>query len=373
MLALTVKPTHGQAQETITVSEQVFYDELTPYGQWVEDEEYGYVWVPDVDDGFRPYFTNGHWVMTEYGNTWVSSYSWGWAPFHYGRWVYDYYYGWMWVPGYEWGPAWVCWRYGGGYYGWAPLGPWFAVTVTFGAYNCPGNWWVFIPQHHIYHRHYIYEPRYDRVINNTTIINNTYINQRNKTTYVVGPRVDEVRAATGTDVTIHTLVPARRPGLTRTEQQKVEIYNPEIDKQEDRSLTKPNSTVKSRRTIEKEPQPVREPGDTRPVYKQERTKLEPAIPQRSPVETKPAPVQRQPTVPVQQPVPRQRVPETPRKEPVHTIPGKAPAQQREPVRQPSKPASRPAPAVRPVERTPAPVQRKEMQQPAQPMERPRTR
>ena len=30
-------------------------------------------------------------------------------------------YGWVWVPGYEWGPAWVSWRTGGDYVGWAPL------------------------------------------------------------------------------------------------------------------------------------------------------------------------------------------------------------------------------------------------------------
>ena len=31
--------------------------------------------------------------------------------------------GWVWVPGYTWAPAWVSWRYGDGYAGWAPLPP----------------------------------------------------------------------------------------------------------------------------------------------------------------------------------------------------------------------------------------------------------
>ncbi|HXO42039.1 MAG TPA: DUF6600 domain-containing protein, partial [Thermoanaerobaculia bacterium] len=47
----------------------------------------------------------------------------GWATYHYGRWAYDSDYGWEWIPGYEWGPAWVAWRNGGGYIGWAPLPP----------------------------------------------------------------------------------------------------------------------------------------------------------------------------------------------------------------------------------------------------------
>src|SRR6185437_3876855 len=68
------------------ISDQEFYDALEPYGTWVSDPEYGDVWVPDVEDGFRPYATRGHWVVTEYGNVWVSRYRWGWATFHYGRW-----------------------------------------------------------------------------------------------------------------------------------------------------------------------------------------------------------------------------------------------------------------------------------------------
>ena len=110
-----------KAQFSASISFGVFYDELEPYGQWIDDPQYGYVWVPDVGPGFRPYYTGGHWVMTRYGSMWVSDYDWGWAPFHYGRWVYSPYYGWSWIPDYDWGPAWVSWRSGGCYYGWAPL------------------------------------------------------------------------------------------------------------------------------------------------------------------------------------------------------------------------------------------------------------
>ena len=114
MVALPYKT---RAQEGGEISFQTFYDQLQPYGTWVDDATYGNVWIPDVDADFRPYGTAGHWVLTDYGNTWVSDYDWGWAPFHYGRWRYDDYYGWEWIPGYEWGPAWVNWRTGGGYYG----------------------------------------------------------------------------------------------------------------------------------------------------------------------------------------------------------------------------------------------------------------
>src|SRR6266496_4345326 len=102
----------GTAQVNVDISYQTFYDELSPYGEWIDYPEYGYVWVPEVDD-FRPYSTGGHWVWTDdYGWMWASDYDWGWAPFHYGRWTYDDWYGWIWVPGYEWSPAWVEWRTG---------------------------------------------------------------------------------------------------------------------------------------------------------------------------------------------------------------------------------------------------------------------
>ena len=69
------------------ITYQQFYDDLSPYGNWVNYQGYGYVWAP-YEQGFRPYYNNGHWVYTNYGWTWVSGYDWGWAPFHYGRWLF---------------------------------------------------------------------------------------------------------------------------------------------------------------------------------------------------------------------------------------------------------------------------------------------
>ncbi|HEX4403447.1 MAG TPA: DUF6600 domain-containing protein [Polyangia bacterium] len=103
-----------------------FDSSLSPYGAWVDDPTYGRVWVPSsavVGGGFTPYASNGHWAMTEYGWTWASDWDWGWAPFHFGRWAVMSGLGWGWVPGTLWGPAWVSWRSGGGYVGWAALPP----------------------------------------------------------------------------------------------------------------------------------------------------------------------------------------------------------------------------------------------------------
>src|SRR5690348_14538450 len=91
MFLLNFSATGISAQPQEDASIKVFYDALSPFGQWLYDKNYGYVWTP-ADKKLRPYYTNGQWVMTEHGSTWVSLYPWGWAPFHYGRWVYDSYY-----------------------------------------------------------------------------------------------------------------------------------------------------------------------------------------------------------------------------------------------------------------------------------------
>jgi hypothetical protein len=108
-----------------------FHEELAPYGQWTTHESYGEVWVPRVQAGWRPY-TTGHWAYTDQGWAWMADEPWGWATFHYGRWFYNQGIGWAWVPGNTWAPAWVAWRSGGGYVGWAPLPPSIEFTAEGG-------------------------------------------------------------------------------------------------------------------------------------------------------------------------------------------------------------------------------------------------
>ncbi len=100
---------------------------LAAHGAWVEVGSYGRCWRPaHMAVGWRPY-GHGQWVWTDCGWYWSSNEPWAWACYHYGSWVYDPSWGWVWIPQTEWAPAWVSWRVGGGYIGWAPLGPpgWF--------------------------------------------------------------------------------------------------------------------------------------------------------------------------------------------------------------------------------------------------------
>ena len=246
LLLLLTGTTQSAKAQYDDVSLQTFYDELSPYGTWINDPEYGYVWRPDVDQReFRPYYTNGRWAMTEYGNTWVSNYDWGWAPFHYGRWMYNRYNNWVWLPDTTWGPAWVDWRSGGGYYGWAPMGPSINININIGRrYVTPDYCWNFIPSGHIYYNSY---PRYysgrNRVyIQNTVIINNTYV--RNNRTYYSGPRIDDVRRATNQNVTVYNVSRTSRTGGNRIENNTVNVYAPRPSRGSDNAKAAPREAVR---------------------------------------------------------------------------------------------------------------------------------
>ncbi|MFC5408090.1 DUF6600 domain-containing protein [Larkinella bovis] len=198
-------PQKTMAQPGVDMPVESFYDELEPYGDWVQNADYGRVWMPRVEADFQPYATNGHWAITEYGNTWVSDYDWGWAPFHYGRWLFDDYYGrWIWVPDREWGPAWVSWRSGGGYYGWAPLGPGMGINVNINI-NLPFNYWCFVPQMYFtspsVYNYCLPRTRVVNVYHNTTIINNVY--RYNNRSYGYGPRREEIERYTRRSVPVY--------------------------------------------------------------------------------------------------------------------------------------------------------------------------
>lgn len=133
----------------VGVSFGVFYNSLSPYGEWLQVGGDVYAWRPtDIHAGWRPY-VNGRWIWTDDGWFWASDEPWGWATCHYGRWYYDDYYGWLWIPGYEWAPAWVEWRYGGGCIGWAPLSPYAVFSMGIGVqyyqhWVTPIHYWNFV-------------------------------------------------------------------------------------------------------------------------------------------------------------------------------------------------------------------------------------
>jgi hypothetical protein len=363
-LCLAVPTNRAKAQD-VTVSYQSFYDNLAPYGQWIYDPQFGNVFVPNEDAGFRPY-TRGHWVMTEYGNTWVSDDPWGWACYHYGRWTYNGYYGWIWIPGYEWAPAWVSWRWGGGYCGWAPLGPGLYAGDN---YYCPENWWVFIQPA------YIYEPRWhdhwdgyasNRVYIRRTDFMNNYDAGGSYGHYNYGPRAEVVERTTNTRVVVYRTTNSNSAGPSTVNQNTVSIYHPRVDRNSV-STARPAQVMQAPHPITAKGEPEAKPGaNTVPAFRQEH----------------PMPVQnqRQPGAPGQQPGQRNLPPQTPatqfqqgnrQPEPAQHAPQPAPGNQfqqgnRQP--EPVQHAPQPAPGNQfqqgnrqpePVQHNPQPVQQQQ--------------
>ena len=268
---------YQQQQGDITY--QQFYDDLSPYGQWIDYQGYGYAWVPSYS-GFRPYSTNGYWTFTNYGWTWVSNYNWGWAPFHYGRWTMDPFYGWVWIPGYEWSPAWVAWRSGGDYYGWAPIGPGMNVNVGYGyGNNIPADYWSFVPQRYVMDRqvnnYYINRQQNVTIINNTTIINNIRV-VNTKNIYNSGPSVTEVQRTTHQTIRPVTILQRNSAGSSEVSGSRLTMFRPVVKTTTDQQQQqiKPK-VVTNFRDIRNYQQPNRNENDVKPNDHNQQNTLNP--------------------------------------------------------------------------------------------------
>ncbi len=221
-------------KSNVTISVQTFYDQLSPYGDWIYSYDYGYVWRPYFDNpqSFRPYSSGGNWVYTSYGWTWVSDYTWGWATFHYGRWDFDNYLGWLWVPGTEWAPAWVSWGSYDNYWGWAPMGP-NIYAQTNSSWYAPDPWWTFVSRDRFYSgnwKYYIYD-RPVRVTN-ITYITNVYTNKNsagNHNSWYEGPRVSDVDRYSKTKVRTIKVVDNQRAGNTGVRNNTLNVYRPSVE------------------------------------------------------------------------------------------------------------------------------------------------
>jgi hypothetical protein len=122
-IAMTNPRVNVAPQVSAPRDHSLFYEQLAPYGRWMDVSGYGYCWRPTLTAArWKPY-VDGCWVWSSMGWTWQSNEPFGWATYHYGRWVNLSRHGWVWVPGSEWAPAWVSWRQSRDHVGWAPLPP----------------------------------------------------------------------------------------------------------------------------------------------------------------------------------------------------------------------------------------------------------
>lgn len=232
MAAAPARADHGSLRAEVGI----YYDELSPYGDWVDDTEYGAAWCPrHVESDWRPY-TDGRWVDSDYGWTWASDEPFGWATYHYGRWAFDPRYGWIWVPGTVWAPAWVSWQYGGGYVGWAPLPPAvgfdFNVGIRLGGLSLSA---VIRPRDYIFvsERGFL-EPRVGRYAVSRARSEDLWRRARNVTSYTVvnnrvvnrGITVTNIERATGRRVPRYRVAEVNSRGSVGVARDQLRIYRP---------------------------------------------------------------------------------------------------------------------------------------------------
>jgi len=252
----------------------IYESDLNPYGSWVVVSGYGRCWMPnDRPAGWEPY-TVGYWADTDYGWTWVSvddESQWGDVTYHYGRWFSAPSVGWVWIPGTTWAPAWVAWREGGGYCGWAPLPPEAGFGTQYSADDAdryvPASQYVYCDER------YVTTGRVDQhivrndvtIINNTTNITNiTYVNN-----HVVnqGMSVANVSRATGRPVERAALATAATPDEARSlaAAGKPVIYAPpkvqQAEKQRVANVKTAQENPKPRTPPENPQPPVESPGN----------------------------------------------------------------------------------------------------------------
>ncbi len=284
-MAANLLPKRSNAQGA-SIDFQVFYNELSPYGTWIDHPEYGYVWMPRVARGFTPYGSNGYWVFTDEGWTWVSNYSWGWAPFHYGRWFYDDFYGPMWVPGNEWGPGWVTWRRSEGYYGWAPIGPGISISVAYGSgYDVPYNHWRFVRDRDFgrtnISNYYVNTNNYTTIINSSVVINNSRTDRQRNVSYNAGPERNEVERHAGRLFKPMTIAESNKPGQ-RINKQQLQLYRPQVRANMDgggkampaKVMNMKDGRVQGKQMSEKQGSRGNTQLETRPLNNEDRSKMQ---------------------------------------------------------------------------------------------------
>ncbi|HEY2293702.1 MAG TPA: DUF6600 domain-containing protein [Thermoanaerobaculia bacterium] len=210
-----------------------FYDDLAPYGNWIQRPSYGWVWAPRaVSAGWQPY-RDGHWIWTDQGWTWVTDEPYGWATYHYGRWYADPEIGWAWVPGDEWAPSWVSWQEGGDYIGWAPLPP--SVTVSFGgvvAVTLAPETYVFVPERYFlapsFTSYIVPRERCVDVYRRTH--NFTHYRHSGDRVYNDGVPVEQVQRFVGRPVQRYQLADVTSARAARIQGNRVSIFRPQVQK-----------------------------------------------------------------------------------------------------------------------------------------------
>ena len=259
LIASQLSQSHSSSPPNGSTSVGFFYSKLTPYGEWIEIEAGYHAWRPHrVARGWRPYF-HGRWAWTDHGWYWVSSEPFGWAVYHYGRWFNDDFYGWIWIPDHVWGPAWVEWRYGDDYVGWAPLPPYAHFSISVGIrfttrWAAPWSYWSFTHCRHFgapeISRHIVDGP-YTRRLIRTSRSTGSYEIERDR---VINRGVDRryIESRGNTRINPTDISETRERSVERllrdSGRDRIEVYRPGRTEMDEQKKTRIDARRAERRT-----------------------------------------------------------------------------------------------------------------------------
>lgn len=276
----------SRAYDVAGADRGLFYDELSPYGHWFTYGNDGWCWSPyDTPFGWRPYSV-GSWAYTDAGWTWMSAEPFGWATYHYGRWVDDDDYGWVWIPDTVWSPAWVAWRESSDWIGWAPLPPGATWDAAAGlswndeyANQIDESAWCFVPAGTILDAslapRIVPAPRNRALLGSTQLSVHFEVDDRRPRNLGLDEQV--VTRAMGHPVPHLRLADAKEPRAARRQGQVLPVFRPQFRPGADGAPPASVQDRQARSTDQDGQDQLRRAADQRRLdaqYQAERTRLE---------------------------------------------------------------------------------------------------
>lgn len=202
--------------------ETIGYQQLDSYGDWLQDPDYGAVWLPRaVPLNWAPYRV-GHWRwIAPWGWTWIDDAPWGFAPFHYGRWARI---GprWAWVPGRlaprpVYAPALVA------FVGGSSGGVNWSVSISSGVLAQPAIGWFPLAPGEVFRPAYRVSPRYVSQVNQNIVVNNAVNITNVHNVYRYQHQPDAVTAVSSDDFTRGRPVRGNLRLLSATELSRAQV------------------------------------------------------------------------------------------------------------------------------------------------------
>jgi hypothetical protein len=166
-------------------------------------------------------------------------------------------FGWVWIPDTVWAPAWVAWSIGGGYCGWAPLGPNVNVNVVVrGKHSIPNEHWVFVRDRDLSNRsidrYRVKRSKNNELLENAQLVRDTREHRNNA--YMPGPDKNVIQKAVGKPINPVSIRERNKPGSDRVTNKEFELFKPQVQRENSNARKTEPNRVFDLKDIERNPE-----------------------------------------------------------------------------------------------------------------------